>query len=355
MRPRRLDAVIAFAGVVAVVLVAGTPAPAEAHTVAGVQPTNYRSEILAVTPAVAGLRLRLLDLGRRIELVNHTSTEVVVLGYQGEPYLRVGPAGVFENRRSPSLYQNRPLPFGASATTLPPQADAAATPTWHKISSGHVARWRDRRTRWEGKASEIVRGTHGRTRVVVTSWTIELRHGGRPVLVDGRITWMPPGSPLPWLAVALALLVAAVVMARAQRWGRLLAGCVAVLVATDLVRTIGQTTASHDALGVEVARALLGGIFSLAAWLVGAASIGWLQREDDGGLIGAAAAGLVIAIFGGLTDISVLSRSQLPFAFPGVIDRAAVAVSLGIGLGVAAGAVLRLREPFRLRGRAASP
>ena len=63
----------------------------------------------------------------------------------------------------------------------------------------------------------------------------------------------------------------------------------------------------------------------------------------------------MIAIFGGLTDIPVLSRSQLPFAFPGVLDRAAVTVSLGIGLGVAAGAVLRLREPFRMRGRAASP
>ena len=38
-----------------VALVAGTPDPAEAHTVAGVQPTNYRSEIVAVTPSVAGL------------------------------------------------------------------------------------------------------------------------------------------------------------------------------------------------------------------------------------------------------------------------------------------------------------
>src|SRR5438552_3023202 len=165
-------------------VVAGTTAPADAHTVAGVQPTNYRSEIVAVTPSVAGLHLRLLDLGRRIELVNRTSTEVVVLGYQGEPFLRVGPAGVFENRRSPSLYQNRPLPFGASTTTLPRQADAAAAPTWHRISSGQVVRWRDRRTRWEGKAPDVVRATRGRTRVVVTSWTIGLRRGGRPVLVD---------------------------------------------------------------------------------------------------------------------------------------------------------------------------
>jgi hypothetical protein len=79
-----------------------------------------------------------------------------VLGYQGDPYLRIGAAGVFQNIHSPALYQNRLLPPGAPATTLPAIARAAAAPQWQKISSSHTATWRDRRTRWEGPRPAVV-------------------------------------------------------------------------------------------------------------------------------------------------------------------------------------------------------
>src|SRR5205814_6457459 len=92
------------AGSIASVLVT---APADAHTVTGVRPTNYRSDILAMLPRLPGVTVRLLDLGNRVELSNGSGTDVVVLGYFGEPYLRVGPHGVFENTRSQSVAMNR--------------------------------------------------------------------------------------------------------------------------------------------------------------------------------------------------------------------------------------------------------
>src|SRR5205823_199713 len=77
----------------AMALVLVTAPPASAHTITGVAPTDYRSEILGVNPKWAGVSVHLLDLGNRVELVNTGPVDVVVLGYQGEPYLRVGAAG----------------------------------------------------------------------------------------------------------------------------------------------------------------------------------------------------------------------------------------------------------------------
>jgi hypothetical protein len=75
--------------------------PASAHTVSGVGATNWRTTLIGVNPPVPGLRVRVVNTGSDLE-VSNTGQEVVVLGYEGEPYLRVGPAGVYENTQSPS-------------------------------------------------------------------------------------------------------------------------------------------------------------------------------------------------------------------------------------------------------------
>jgi ABC-type nitrate/sulfonate/bicarbonate transport system permease component len=56
-------------------------------------------------------------------------------------------------------------------------------------------------------------------------------------------------------------------------------------------------------------------------------------------------AGLVVAVAGGLADLTTLTRSQLPTDVPVTIARAEVALALGLGAGLAASAVLRLRPP----------
>ena len=67
--------------------------PASAHAGPGgshVPASNYRSRVLRIAPAVPGPEVRTIDAGARFELVNHTGHDVIVLGYQGEPYLRIG-------------------------------------------------------------------------------------------------------------------------------------------------------------------------------------------------------------------------------------------------------------------------
>ena len=334
---RRL-AGFASAVVVSSVVMLALAAPAAAHTVTGVAPTNYRSQLLGVTPAVPGLTVRLLDLGRRVQLTNRGPTEVVVMGYQAEPYLRVGPSGVYENRRAPALYQNRTVPPGVTATTLPAIADARAAPDWQRVSGGRSVRWRDRRTRWEGPAPEGVRLHPGTTRVV-SEWSLPLTDvdGGAPVAVTGTITWVPRPNLALWLLVALALVAVPLAVA-ATRWGApLLACCLGVMVALDIVHTVGLAVAARDPAWKEALTVLFGSdSISVFAWIAAAMAVGPLQRWQEGGLVTAGIAGLVIAILGGASDVGSLTHSQIAVSFSPALARSAVVTSLGLGLGLAA-------------------
>jgi hypothetical protein len=68
-----------------------------------VSATNYETHLVHVTPApIRGVSVRVVETGSRLELTNTTATEVTVFGsVAAEPYLRIGPNGVFENLESP--------------------------------------------------------------------------------------------------------------------------------------------------------------------------------------------------------------------------------------------------------------
>ena len=329
----------AAAGGVALGCLALTAAPAAAHTVTGVQPTNFKSRIVSVSPRVAGITVRLLDLGNRVQLVNRTGSDVIVTGYQGEPYLRVGRQGVFENLHSPAVYLNRPTTGPTTSTTLPPAANPSAAPQWHRTGGGDEVRWRDRRTRWEGPTPKGVEAGS-----VVSTWALDLRQGDSAISVAGRIVWVPGPSVIPWLVVAVGLLALTASLAFLSRWGPSLAAALAVLIAVDVVHSFGVAAATRDAIAAQVGRVVLGGFIGTLAWLVGAFAIGRLQGGREEGLVGAGLAGILLALFGGFGDLTALARSQVPYAFPAVTARAAVAIDLGVGLGLAAAVALVIRR-----------
>ena len=109
--------------------------PAGAHGVGGIRPTNYETVITGTRPQVQGIAVQPVDLGDRLELTNETARDVVLLGYDGEPYLRVGPRGVFENTRSPATYVNRTR---RGTTPVPSSADPEAPPEWRQVSDEAV-------------------------------------------------------------------------------------------------------------------------------------------------------------------------------------------------------------------------
>ena len=343
---RPVRALVAVAVIVIATL--APAAPAHAHAVTGVKATNYRSEIVGISGRRDALDVRLLDLGRRIELVNRGTVDVVVLGYDGEHWLRVGPRGTFENEYSNSAYQERQRRGRVSGPPPDPER-AAGKPRWRRTGDGSVLRWRDRRTRHEGPAPDQVQRAPDTRHLVVPRWTVELQRGDDLLAIAGRIIYVPPPNPIPWALAATALFLATLLTARTARWPLFLSGLMAVLVAVDVVHTFANAAVSGGSLAAQAGIVLSGASFVVLAWALGAACIDPLRRRTDTGIILAGVAALMIAIYGGVTDAAALATSQVPSALTPFLLRAAVALSLGIGFGVVAVALYQgVRGPSRV-------
>ena len=167
--------------------------------------------------------------------------------------------------------------------------------------------------------------------------------------MSGRITYVPGPSAAPWLAIAAVLLVVTAGCAFLGRWGWPLSAALAILIAVDVVHSFGIAAASHDPLLTQIGRVVLGGIVATLGWIVGGTSIGPLQDEREGGVVGAAVAGFLLAAFSGVGDFATLTRSQVPYAFSASAARAAVAVTLGIGFGLAVAAAVVFRRHPEIR------
>lgn len=308
--------------------------PAHAHAVTGVKPTNYKSEIVGISGPAGPVDVRLLDLGRRIELVNRGPVDIVVLGYAGEAWLRVGPRGGFENEYSNSAYLERQRP--GQATGPPPDpAKASGPPRWRQTGDGNTIIWRDRRTRFDGPAPDQVLRAPGQGHPVVPRWTVELRRGDAALAIEGRISYVPPPSPVSWALVAVALFVASVLTVRFIRRPWVLGHCLALLVAVDVVHSLANAAVSGGSLLTQAGGVLRGGSLGIVAWVLGVMAISTLGSRTDLGIILGGSAALIIAVYGGVTDAAVLNSSQVPSALSPFLLRAAVALSLGVGFGIA--------------------
>ncbi len=93
-----LGRLLAALAVAVVAVLAGPAVPASAHTVSGAGGQDYETLLGPLAPAVPGVTVRVVENGSRLALRNTTGQQVVVLGYDAEPYLRVGPDGSSRTR-----------------------------------------------------------------------------------------------------------------------------------------------------------------------------------------------------------------------------------------------------------------
>jgi hypothetical protein len=335
-------ACLALALGVGTVLVAADPAGA--HGVAGIQPSNFATEVLTIVPAVRGLSVHSVDLGNKLQVDNHTSRDVIVLGYDNEPYLRVGPGGVYQNDRSPAVYLNRTRTGNVS---VPRSADSNAAPQWHKIGDGTTVRWHDHRAHWLASTNppEVQRDPGGRH--LVQRWTVTLVRDGTRIAVHGEVVWIPGPSPWGWVALAGAF-AAGLVALGLTRFDR---AVVATALTAMLVGETAHVLGSWEGTTVGGVTKLAASAYALGGMAVGALALVWVLRRG----VRAAApllllTGLFLALAGGLADVTVLYRSQLPTTLPGAWARLEVAAVIGLGAGVAILGALRLRAtPHRVR------
>jgi hypothetical protein len=331
---RRARIVVLAAGLslVASVLFGASPVSADA---AG--PTDYRSEISGVEPATDAISVTIEGGDAFVRIAAVAGSEVLVFGYEGEPYLRIDADGtVMENRRSPATYLNRDR-YGSD---VPESASADAEPEWVVVARNGAYAWHDHRAhRMEPFAP--VDASRGDT---VLEGVIPIDVDGRAVSILVTTRWMP--APSAWPAVLGAIIgTAATVLAA-------MAGRVAPVVAV--------TAAAATVVGWLQYRSLPGETEPVAAWwllplvALGFAVVGMLLGRSPTAHAATAIAAVQIALWG-YTRRDGLRRAILPTDAPFWLDRFVGAAAVTVGLVGAAVALVALVKPPELQTPAGSP
>ena len=338
--------------VLAVVFLLSSADAATAHGSGGIVATNFEAALGGVAPALPGVRIRLVEAGSRLELRND-GAEVVVFGAGGEPYLRVGPDGAFENRQSPTAVRNRTTVHDQAP---PPAVDPQAAPDWRRLSGAPLVRWHDHRTDWGSpRDPPQVEEDPNRRHVVVPRWEIPVRRGTESAVVFGTLTWVPGPSPAPWFGLMAAGFVGVAALGALRRWAAPLAVATAVVLVADFVHAASVAFAFAGGPGTHLGKLVTGSFYAFAGWGLALVAIHLLRRGRVDGLYAAVFAGLSMAVFGGLLDLAKLSRSVSLSALPTDLARLCVAVSAGGGLGLAAACLIVIQRTPDARRVVGSP
>jgi len=191
--------------------------------------TGYVSTVSALEPPVLGVDAIVLGGDDRLRISNYSGKTIVVLGYEGEPYLRFDKQGVWANTRSPAAHLNR---FRRPRPLAPGAADAGAPPSWRRVARGVTYEWHDHRIHWTaGEPPEGVREHPDRIQRIFT-WRVPGLADGKRFAINGFLGYAPDrvagkegGGTPNWLfalagVAAAALLLAALVGVGARRTRR---------------------------------------------------------------------------------------------------------------------------------------
>ena len=179
------------------------PAVAAAH--AG--KPGYTATVTGIDPPVPGVSITVLDRDDRLRLESTGGQEIVILGYDGEPYLRFTPDGTYRNAHSPATYLNEDR---YAAVEPPADADPNAEPEWVEVSPRPIFEWHDHRIHWMSPIDPPqIRADPDTPRQVFT-WDVPGTADAQPFTVSGSLDYAPPDSGPPWLALALPLAAVAI-------------------------------------------------------------------------------------------------------------------------------------------------
>ncbi len=180
---------------------------------------DYRSVIDRVTPNVPGVSFEVLSYDSYIQLLDQQGHEVVIYGYEGEPYARVLKDGTVQvNERSPAYFLNDTR-FPTSQ--VPASANPKAPPKWQTVDDSGTFLWHDHRMHYGSTATPPqVTDTSRKTKVF--DYTIPLRIDGRKGAIDGTLYWVGSAntSKLPFILAGIVIVLgggALVLLARRRR------------------------------------------------------------------------------------------------------------------------------------------
>jgi hypothetical protein len=292
---------------VTVAIALAAPGTAGAHLKTSRSAVDFRASVHPVDQ----LRVRVYRSDLAVGLTVLGDRDVLVFGYVGEPFLRLGPDGVFVNAASPTA---------AGTKLATPQR--SSRPLWQLRSRRPSVIWHDARVR--GLPKGVDRG----------SWRIPVLVDGERTHLGGMIQRVDAPSAWPWLALGalFAALTGILLAARPQLLLRTVtAGLGAVAAVATLTSAIGfavASTASHGTW-VEAANETVVALVGAGFLVLGSRD----ARAFAGGMLG------LLGLAAGLTKLPVLLHGIVLSALPGQLARVGVVLAIAAG---AAAAILGL-------------
>lgn len=327
---RRVTATLLMVGTM-LLLMAG-PAAADPA-----RPTPYRSTVTAIKPPEADLEVSVEGGDAFLLLTAPKGVEVVVEGYEGEPYLRIGEDGIVEvNERSPARYLNDSR-YGSRDVTVPASADPEAAPLWTVVGSGGTYAWHDHRIHWMSPALPQQVDATSHAPQLVQEWEVPIQVDGADVAIHGRLEWLPPRSPV--LPVLVLVLVALSVALATRRGTLSVAGAVGAVALAAVA--LGASTAVTAPPGAPTDPTTL--IAPLAAVSLAVMAVAW--RRDPRARWLAVGAAVVLGAWA-VRLLGALTAPIAPGPLPAAVSAAVVGASFGAAIGAIVGALtLALARP----------
>jgi hypothetical protein len=166
---------------------------------------GFRSTVTGVTPQAAGVSATVLDFDDRLRVVNDSGRQLVVLGYEGEPYLAFRDGAVHLNMNSPATYLNDDR-FGQVA--LPSRADPKAEPDWEQVASREAFEWHDHRIHWMSQTLPPKVRAAVDERHHIFDWSVPTRLDGRALTISGSLDYEPPPRGRPTILIGALVVIA---------------------------------------------------------------------------------------------------------------------------------------------------
>jgi hypothetical protein len=242
---------------------------------------------------------------RALHLTVRPGHSVVVLGYLGEPFLRLDGRGVAVNAASPTAATASVLKKGTEVT--------APHPVWLLRPGRRSVVWHDTRVQ-----SIPAGGTRAR-------WAVPVVVDGRHTSISGEIVRLPRPTLWPWIVLLVVVAVAAVAARRRLRSATIAfgaaAGVAAVVTAAAFAADTYASPGTWIAGADEVAFAAVG--------------LGLLAFGPEVARVGAAIGLGLLGVAVGLSKGDALLHSLVLSALPGALTRLLVVVSVAAGAAAA--------------------
>ena len=172
-----------------------------------VQPRNTEAVVTSVTPQLPdGVKVDIVGTDTFVR-VRSSGHEVVIPGYEQEPYIEISTANEVRVNVNSITYLLNQTRYGSSVPEV-----TTDEVQWETVSTKGEYMWHDHRVHWMSQKPPATMNDDG----LIQTWVIPLTVDSQPITVSGELYLRDAASRL-WWGIGALVLVAAVVLSIANR------------------------------------------------------------------------------------------------------------------------------------------